>query len=70
MIIVEIDVAGVERVYFDGLSDEEEARCMAIYPLVKKELRRIDKKLLDQGMKILKTLGFDEEELKIPGNSS
>lgn len=70
MIIVEIDVAGVERIWFDGFSDEEEARCMAIYPLVKKELRRIDKKLLDQGMKILKTLGFNEEGLKIPGNSS
>ncbi len=70
MIIVEIDTAGIERIWFDGISDEEEARCMAIYPLVKKELRRIDKKLLDQGTKILKTLGFDEEGQKIHGNSS
>ena len=64
MIIVEIDTAGIKRISFDGSSDEEEARCMAVYPIVKKGLRRIDKKLLDQGMKILRTLGLDEEGLK------
>lgn len=61
MIVVEIDTGGIERICFDGSSDEDEAHCMAIYPIVKKELRRIDNKLLDQGMKILRTLGLDKE---------
>ena len=65
MIIVEIDTAGIEHIYFKGATDEEEAACMAVYPIVKKQLRRIDKKLLDQGMKILRTLGLDEEGLEI-----
>jgi len=64
MIIVEIGSVGVERISFASASDEEEARCMKIYPIVKKELRRIDKTLLDRSKKLLKMFGLDGEEVQ------
>lgn len=45
MIVVHINPAGVEKVYFQSGSDLAEDLCMAVWPLVRRDLDRLDKKL-------------------------
>ena len=53
MIIVHINPAGVEKVYFQADSDLAEDLCMAVWPLVRKELDRLHKKLKKTAQKTL-----------------
>ena len=45
MIVVHINPAGVEKVYFESNSDLAEDLCLAIWPLVRKELGNLHRKL-------------------------
>ena len=45
MIIVHINPGGVEKVYFQAASELAEDLSMAVWPLVRKELDRLDRKL-------------------------
>ena len=45
MIIVHINPAGIEKVYFQSGSDLAEDLCLAIWPLVRRELDRLHRKL-------------------------
>ncbi len=45
MIIVHINPAGVEKIYFQADSDLIEDLCLAVWPLVRKELDRLHRKL-------------------------
>ena len=45
MIIVHINPAGVEKIYFQADSELAEDLCMAGWPLVRKELDRLHRKL-------------------------
>ena len=45
MIVVHINPAGVEKVYFQSDSDLAEDLCMAAWPLVRRELGRLDRQL-------------------------
>ena len=45
MIIVHINPAGVEKVYFQADSDLAEDLCLAVWPLVRKELDHLHRKL-------------------------
>jgi hypothetical protein len=45
VIVIHINPAGVENVYFHSTSDLAEDLCMAIWPLVRQDLGRLHKKL-------------------------
>jgi len=45
MIIVHINPAGVEKVYFQANSDLAEDLCLAVWPLVRKELDHLHRNL-------------------------
>jgi hypothetical protein len=45
MIVVHINPAGVEQVYLESGSEFAEDLCLAAWPLVRKELNQLDKKL-------------------------
>jgi len=45
MIVVHINAARVEKVYFQADSDLAEDLCLAVWPLVREELGRLDGKL-------------------------
>lgn len=45
MIIVHINPAGVEKIYFQADSELAEDLCMAVWPLVRRELDRLHRKL-------------------------
>ena len=45
MIVVHIKPTGVDRVFFSADSDRVEDSCLAIWPIVRKELKRLDQKL-------------------------
>ena len=45
MIIAHINPTGVEKVYFYGDSELIEELCLAAWPLVRRELKRLDLKL-------------------------
>ena len=45
MIIAHINPTGVEKVYFYGDSELVEGLCLAAWPLVRRELKRLDAKL-------------------------
>lgn len=53
MIIVHINPAGVEKVYFQAESDLAEDLCLAVWPLVREELNRLHQKLTKAGKKTL-----------------
>jgi hypothetical protein len=57
MIIVHINPAGVEQVYFQAGSELAEDLSMAVWPLVRKELNRLDKKLRKAAMTTLELVG-------------
>ena len=54
MIIVHINPAGVEKVYFQADSDLAEDLCLAVWPVVRDELNRLHQKLRRAGKKTLK----------------
>ena len=56
MIIVHINPSGVEGVYFQSSSDLAEDLSMAIWPLVRKDLDGLDKKLRRAAKKTLDLL--------------
>ena len=60
MIVVHINPAGVETVYFQADSELAEDLSMAVWPLVRKELNRLHKKLRKAATK---TLELASEEL-------
>ncbi len=45
MVIVHINPAGVEKIYFQADSELAEDLCMAVWPLVRRELDRLHRKL-------------------------
>jgi hypothetical protein len=49
MIVVHIKPTGVDRVFFSADSDPAEDSCLAAWPVIRKELRRLDKKLQETG---------------------
>ena len=53
MIIVHINPAGVEKVYFQADSDLAEDLCLAVWPVVREELNRLHQKLTKAGKKTL-----------------
>ena len=53
MIVVHINAAGVEQVYFQSNSDLAEDLCLAIWPVVRAELNRLHKKLRKSAQKTL-----------------
>jgi len=59
MIIVHINPSGVEGVYFQSSSDLAEDLSMAIWPLVRKDLDGLDKKLRRAAKKTLDLLDMD-----------
>jgi hypothetical protein len=60
MIIVHINPAGVEKVYFQSGSELAEDLSMAVWPLVRKELGRLDKKLQKAAINTLELVGKGE----------
>ncbi len=62
MIIVHINPAGVEKIYFQADSDLAEDLCMAVWPLVRKELDHLHKKLRKSANKTLKMAELEERE--------
>lgn len=54
MIVVHINPAGVEAVYFQSTSDVTEDLCLAIWPLVRQDLERLNKKLRREAEETLK----------------
>jgi len=59
MIIVHINPAGVEKIYFQADSDLAEDLCMAVWPLVRKELDHLHKKLKKAAKKTLKMVEME-----------
>jgi len=59
MIIVHINPAGVENIYFQADSDLAEDLCMAVWPLVRKELNHLHKKLRKSAKKTLKMIEME-----------
>ena len=59
MIIVHINPAGVEKVYFQSTSDLAEDLCLAIWPVVREELDKLHGKLRKAAKK---TLDIAEKE--------
>jgi hypothetical protein len=53
MIIVHINPAGVEKVYFQSTSDLAEDLCLAIWPVVREELDKLHGKLRKAAKKTL-----------------
>ena len=45
MIVVHINPAGVEKVYFQAESDLAEDLCLAVWPVVRQDLGKLHKKL-------------------------
>ena len=45
MIVVHIKPTGVDRVFFSADSEFVEDSCLAAWPIVRKELKRLDKRL-------------------------
>ena len=45
MIIVHIKPTGIEKVFFHAESDAAEDSCLAAWRIVRKDLKRLDKKL-------------------------
>ena len=61
MIVVHINPTWVEKVYFQADSDLAEDLCMAVWPLVRKELNRLHNRLRKTAGQALRRAG--EEEL-------
>ena len=45
MIVIHIKPTGVDRVFFSAESEKVEDSCLAAWPLIRRELKRLDKKL-------------------------
>lgn len=59
MIVVHINPAGVERVYFQADSDLAEDLCLAVWPLVRKRLNSLHRELdraADKTLKMAETV--------------
>jgi hypothetical protein len=56
MIVVYIKPTGIERVFFHAESDLVEDSCLAAWPIIRKELKRLDKKLHDGTAQLEKSL--------------
>ena len=53
MIVVHINPAGIEKVYFDSRTELAEDLCLAAWPLVRSELNRLHKKLRKAAQEII-----------------
>jgi hypothetical protein len=56
MIVIHINPAGVEAVYFQSDSDLAEDLCLAIWPLVRQDLERLNNKLKRGAKETLKQI--------------
>jgi hypothetical protein len=65
MIVVHIKPTGVERVVFHAESDVAEDLCIATWPMVRKELKRLDQKLRKVARKIVAV--SEDQPSKEPG---
>jgi hypothetical protein len=54
VIVIHINPAGVENVYFDSTSDLAEDLCMAVWPVVRDSLERLDRSLKRSANEALK----------------
>ena len=63
MIVAHINPTGVEKVYFCADSELMEELCLAAWPLVRRELRRLDSKLKKI---IVQSVRADEIEANSP----
>lgn len=61
MIIVHINPAGVEKVFFQSPNDLFEDLCLAAWPLVRHELARLDRKLKKAAKKALSEIEREDE---------
>lgn len=53
MIVVHINPAGVEKVYFESTSDLAEDLCLAVWPVVREDLNKLNAKLRKAAKKTL-----------------
>jgi len=60
MIIVHINPAGVEKVFFQSPNDLFEDLCLAAWPMVRQELGRLDQKLKKAAKKALNEIEREE----------
>jgi len=60
MIIVHINPAGIEEISFQSDSDLAEDLCLAVWPLVRKELDRLHRKLRKAASRTLKMVRRDD----------
>jgi hypothetical protein len=67
MIIVHINPAGVEKIYFQAGSELAEDLSMAVWPLVRKELNRLHQKLQKAAMDSMEMVGECERPDKGQG---
>ena len=62
MIIVHIDPAGVEKIYLESGSEFAEDLCLAAWPLIRKELKQLDKKLKKAAAQTLEMVEHEKKE--------
>ena len=60
MIIVYINPAGIEAVHFQSNSELAEDLCLAAWPIIRKDLDRLDLKLRRTASKTLEMIEKDE----------
>ena len=65
MIIAHIAPTGVERVFFYGDSELMENLCLAAWPLVRRELNKLDEKLKDATSEAIRAADSDESKNEI-----
>ena len=63
MIVVHINPSGVEQVFFYGDTELMENLCLAAWPLVRRELNKLDEKLKDAMSGAIQAAEQAEEEL-------
>jgi hypothetical protein len=65
MIIVHINPAGIEKIYFQADSDLVEDLCLAVWPLVRSDLDRLHKKLRKTAKQTLRRVEATESTRKL-----
>lgn len=62
MIIVHINPAGIEKIYIQSDSDLAEDLCMAVWPLVRRDLDRLHNKLRQATKNTLRLVGAQDDD--------
>jgi hypothetical protein len=69
MIIVHINPAGVEKIYLESGSELAEDLCLAAWPLVRKEVNQLDKKLKKAAARTLEMIERAEKNGELCGKA-